>query len=336
MGLTTHQYIERRSGRVQSERLFGDRLVNFLYSEVRESAPAVFKAITSARGSSLLSFLNFDTLLGVRLHGARELIRSWGVDVSECLDDPADLDTPEKVFTRRIRYWQCRPLAPETQAVAAPADSRVILGSFRANAMLFIKTKFFDYHELIGEGRDRWLKAFAGGEYAVFRLTPEKYHWVHAPVTGRVVDHYEIPGRYHSCNPGAVLSLAEPYSKNKRVVTVIDTDAPGGTGLGLVAMVEVVALMIGEIEQRYSRERYDDPQPVTPGLFMAKGQPKSLFRPGSSTVVLLFQAGRMRFDDDLVANQGSPLALSRFSEGLGRPLVETELRVRERVGAAVH
>ena len=59
MSLTTHQYIDRHSRQVRTERLFADRLVNFLYSEVREKTPTVFKAITSARGSSLLGLLNF-------------------------------------------------------------------------------------------------------------------------------------------------------------------------------------------------------------------------------------------------------------------------------------
>jgi phosphatidylserine decarboxylase len=43
--------------------------------------------------------------------------------------------------------------------------------------------------------------------------------------------------------------MVRPYSKNKRVVTIIDTDVEGGTGIGLVAMIEVVALMIGDIVQ---------------------------------------------------------------------------------------
>jgi len=99
----------------------------------------------------------------------------------------------------------------------------------------------------------------------------------------------------HSCNPDAVISVATPYSKNKRVVTVIDTDVPGGTGVGLVAMIEVAALMVGQIVQCYSKEKYDDPVPIYQGLFMDKGMPKSLFRPGSSTDILVLQKGRMRF-----------------------------------------
>lgn len=335
MSLTTHQYIDRHSGQVCTERLFADRLVNFLYSEVREKTPSVFKAITSARGSSLLGLLNFEAMLGVRLRATADTVRSWGVDLSECLEDPATLDTPAKLFTRKIRYWETRPMDPDPAAVVSPADSRVLLGSFGPHSLLFIKEKFFAFHELLGDLKTRWLEAFKDGDYALCRLTPDKYHYVHAPVSGRVVDFYSIAGHYHSCNPGAVVSLVDPYSKNMRVVTIVDTDVPGGSGAGLVAVVEVVAMMVGEIAQRYSHEYYDDPQAMAPGLMLTRGNPKSLFKPGSSTVVLLFQPGRLSFDQDLIDNQTSSGAISRFSCGFGQPLVETEVRVREQIGRAV-
>ena len=334
MTTASHQYIDRHSGRVLTERLFADRWVNFLYSEVRENAPRVFNAITSRRGSELLGLLNFESMLGARLKKSRELIRSWGVDVSECLEDPATLNTPEKVFTRKIRYWETRPMDPAPGVVASPADSRVILGSFAEDSLLFIKTKFFDLSELVGGLKRRWQHAFEGGDWAVFRLTPEKYHYVHTPVSGRVVDHYQIEGHYHSCNPAAVINLVNPYSKNKRVVTVIDTDVPGGTGCGLVAVVEVVALMVGDIAQCYSQEKYLDPQAIMPGMYLERGAPKSVFKPGSSTVVLLFQPGRVSIDPDLLDNQRKSGIESRFSKGLGGPVIETELMVRDGIAMA--
>ena len=336
MATASHQYIDRHSGRVLTERLFADRWVNFLYSEVRENAPKVFNAITSRRGSNLLGLLNFEAMLGARLKKSRELIRSWGVDLSECLEDPSTLNTPEKVFTRKIRYWDTRPMDPARSMVVSPADSRVILGSFAENSLLFIKTKFFDLSELVGGLKKRWQHAFDGGDYAIFRLTPEKYHYVHTPVSGRVVDHYQIEGHYHSCNPAAVINLVNPYSKNKRVVTVIDTDVPGGNGCGLVAIVEVVALMVGDIAQCYSREKYDAPQTIMPGMFLERGVPKSVFKPGSSTVVLLFQSGRVSMEPDLLENQRKAGVESRFSKGLGGPVVETDLKVRDSIASAMH
>ena len=166
-------------------------------------------------------------------------------------------------------------------------------------------------------------------------MTPDKYHYNHAPVSGRVKEIYEINGRFHSCNPGAVVQAVTPFSKNRRVVTIIDTDVAGGTGMGLVAMVEIVALMIGRIRQCYSAHQYDAPQPVTPGLFIRAGCPKSLFRPGSSTTVLIFQKDRCRFSPDLMRNRHRRDVRSRFSHYFNHPLVETELHLRETIGEAL-
>lgn len=165
----------------------------------------------------------------------------------------------------------------------------------------------------------------------VCRLTPDKYHYNHTPVSGIVREFYENDGSYHSCNPGAVLSVASPYSKNKRILTIIDTDVPGGSGVGVVAMIEVVALMIGDIAQRYSDEGYQDPRDIQPGMFLGRGRPKSLFRPGSSTTVLLFQENRVEFAGDLLRNLYPSDVHSRYSFGFDRPLVETDVKVRSTI-----
>jgi phosphatidylserine decarboxylase len=323
-----HQYIERDSGEVHTEKLYGDRLIKLLYNEVRESAPLLFRLFTSARLSSILGFINFDAPLAGGFTGNRRFLAECGVDLNECLQPPEFFDTPRKVFERQIHYVTCRPMPDDPGAAVSPADSRVLIGSFRESSMLFLKEKFFEFEEFLGRDKKEWLRAFSGGDFAIFRLTPDKYHYNHMPVAGRVADFYEIAGGYHSCNPGAVVQVVTPYSKNKRVVTIIDTDVPGGTGVGLVAMIEVVAMMIGDIVQCYSAERYDDPLPVKAGMFLGKGAPKSLYRPGSSTDVLIFQEERVNFAEDLVGNMSSTKAGSRFSQGFGKPLVETDIKLR--------
>src|SRR4030095_1425433 len=197
----------------------------------------------------------------------------------------------------------------------------------------FSKGKFFDLEELLRPDKDRSLSAVVAGDYVISRLTPEKYHYNHTPVAGRVIDICESGGAYHSCHPEVVIALATPFSKNKRVVTIVDTDTDGGTGVRLVAMIEVVALMIGDIVQCYSETQYHDPRTIQRGMFLRKGCPKSLYRPGSSTTVLLFQENRVDFAPDLLRNLDRQDVWSRFTEGFGRSLVETDLKVRSTIGA---
>lgn len=320
-----HQFIDRESCAVREESLIGDRVVNLLYSTVLEKSPVLFRALTGSRASEVLARIYFDSPLDSL---CRQSPVGDSIDFSECVEPEHYYDSRRKVFERQIRYGECRPMSPVLNEVVSPADSRVITGSLAKASALFLKEKFFCFEELLGEDKQCWISAFESGDFAVFRLTPDKYHYNHTPVAGRVIDFYNVSGAYHSCNPGAVVKAVTPLSKNRRVVTVMDTDVPNGTGVGLVAMIEIVALMIGDIVQVYSEEGYEDPIPVSKGMFMKKGVPKSLYRPGSSTDVLLFQKNRIRFAEDLVRNQLRAGIHSRFSAGFGRPLVETELKVR--------
>jgi len=301
---------------------------------LNESAPYLFRLLTSARMSNLLATINYDWSFTRSLPFRRNFLRCLDIDFTECVDAPAQLDTARKVFERKIRYWAKRPMDNDPSAIVSPADARVLVGNFFCDSQLYLKGKFFDLKELLGLNRPQWFSVFAEGEYAIFRLTPDKYHYNHVPVDGVVVDYYEIQGDCHACNPNAVVAMVTPHSKNSRIVTVIDTDVPGGSGIGRVAMIEVVALMIGTISQCYSASRYDDPVQITCGMALNKGQPKSLYHPGSSTDVLLFEKGRINFCADLVRNMNDARAVSRFTAGFGKRMVETEVKVRSTIAHA--
>jgi phosphatidylserine decarboxylase len=330
--IAPHQYIERETSSVRTEQFCGDRWLNWAYRALWEDPAWLMTALTSRRTTQVLGFFNYDRPFAATQAAVAKFARALAVDLSECLDAPDRLNTPRRLFQRRLRYWQVRPMDGDPRAIVSPADARLLLGSFADDSSLFLKGKFFDHDELVGRDRSQWRRLFQQGDWAIFRLTPDKYHYNHSPVSGRVVDWYEISGRYHSCNPGPVVVAATPYSKNKRVVTIIDTEVPGGSRVGVVAMIEIVALMIGQIDQCYSAVAYDHPKPMQVGMMIEKGRPKSLYRPGSSTDVLLFEPGRVIFSEDLVRNRFRPGVQSRFSQGFGRPLVETDVRVRSTIG----
>jgi phosphatidylserine decarboxylase len=70
---------------------------------------------------------------------------------------------------------------------------------------------------------------------------------------------------------------------------------------------------------------------MAPGLFLHRGAPKSRYRPGGSTDVLLFEHGRVRMSSDLVCTQQRIDVVSRFSRAFRAPLAETEVRVRSTI-----
>ena len=331
-----HQYIDRETNDVTTEKLIADNLIRRLYSRAKENPSLLFKAATSKRMSALLGFLNYDLSLNGHHQKNGDRLKSMGLNLDECLDDPATLDTARKIFERKIRFWRCRPMPDSDDRIVSPADARMIVGSLDCHDSLFLKEKFFSFEELIGIDKPTWLETFSGGDFALFRLTPDKYHYNHVPVAGRVKDIYAVDGCCHSCNPGAVVSMVTPYSKNRRVVTIIDTDVVGGTRIGLVAMIEIVAMMIGDIVQCYSRHAYDDPIDVQPGLFLERGCPKSLYRPGSSVDVLIFQKDRVAFSVDILANMLRTDVSSRYTLHFQSPLVETDVKVRSEIGRRVN
>lgn len=331
--MTAHQYIERHTGSVVSENLKADPMLSFLYGPLREQAPHLFNLCIQPRMSAMLAWLQFDVpmLRTGNPAAIRSMAKQLGIDLTECADPPESFRSIRDLFERKIRYWDARPIPPYRTTVVSPADARIITGSLTETDMLFAKGRFFSLADLIGPPGKEWLPDFEKGDFAVFRLTLDKYHYNHVPVSGIVMAHYELDGTFHSCNPAAIVATATPFSRNRRVVTIIDTDVPRGSQVGKVAMIEIVALMIGRITQCYSRNRYDLPRNIAPGMFLEHGQPKSLYQPGSSTDILLFEPGRIRFDQDLVENRRRKDVNSRFSIGLGEPAVETDIRVRESI-----
>src|SRR5262245_43756424 len=129
MSWTRHQYVERDTGHIRTERLYQDRVIRWLYCDARERAPWVFRLLTSRRVTRWFGWLNYAAALGARLTGNRDFLRDLAIDWAECLDPPQQLDTMRKVFQRRIRYWQCRPMPDDPRAVVSTSDGRCLVGS---------------------------------------------------------------------------------------------------------------------------------------------------------------------------------------------------------------
>lgn len=324
-----HQYIKSSTGKVIDEKIYADSIITFLYSGERESESFFTKVFSGKKMNDLLGMLNFDIPFVSSLINNKKFLRDNGVDLSESVNPIEFYNTPRKIFERKIKYWDCRPMDESNDIIVSPADSKMFCGSLEHDNLLPVKEKFFSFKELLEN--ELYESIFINGDYTVFRLTPDKYHFNHVPVNGKVLDIYEIDGMYNSCNPNAVVKMITPYSKNRRVVTIIDTDVDGGSYIGKVAMIEVVALMIGAIVQSYSDEKYENMKEIEKGMFLKKGQVKSQYRPGSSTDILLFEKGKIEFNDEIVNNTNNKNIRSRYSLHFSRPVVETDVNVRSSI-----
>jgi len=138
-----------------------------------------------------------------------------------------------------------------------------------------------------------------GGAYATLYLSPRDYHRVHAPVAGTIVASRYLPGEFWPVNPTTVRNRDALFCVNERLVTVLDTPV-----FGRVAVVKVGATCVGRIRAAYDDRlthagqaagvrTYLPPRPVEKGAELGR------FEMGS-TVILLFEPGRVVWDDRLV------------------------------------
>ena len=322
-----HCYIERKNNSVVEERLFADRLIKKIYSENREKSSYILNQATKKWVTDLLGFIKYDIPLpAFRIN---KIIKELNVNLNECIDSPSAFKTVRDIFERKIDFKNFRYMDNDYRAIVSPCDAKVLIGSLSETSIFYIKNKFFCFEELLQN--KNYEKIFNGGDFAIFRLTPDEYHYNHMPVSGILEDIYQIDGPYHSCNPHVVKVIATPYSKNKRVITIINTDIENGSKIGKVAMIEIAAMMIGEIAQCYSEENYDNPVVPVKGVFLKKGQPKSLYRPGSSTTILLFENDKIDFCKDLITNSKRADIPSRYSLNLKDVKVETRVEVRSTI-----
>jgi phosphatidylserine decarboxylase len=165
-----------------------------------------------------------------------------------------------------------------------------------------VKGSQFTVSDLLGPGHEAEAAAFAGGALAVCRLCPADYHRFHYPADGRETAHWQVPGALHSVNPLAIELGLNVFAENRRQVTLLDLET-----YGCCAFVEVGAFGVAGIVQTHAR-----------GVF-AKMAEKGYFKFGGSTLVLVFRAGAVRFDEDLCRHSAAGMeVLVRSGETIGR------------------
>ena len=199
-------------------------------------------------------------------------------------------------FTRRIRP-ELRPVETSPDALIAPCDGFLSVYAIREGSVIPAKQSRYTVSELLGG--DEAAARFYGGTCLVFRLCVEHYHRYCYPDDGRVLRTGFIPGELHTVRPIA-LERMPVFVRNCRAYALLETGH-----LGLVAQIEVGAMLVGKIENHRAPERFE------------RGEEKGMFRYGGSTVILLVEPGRLEI---------SPRALA---------LADAEMEIPVRMGERI-
>lgn len=273
-------YFDRYRNQTCIEKVYGDKALRWTYGTVagRISLNAIVKRAA------------FSHWYGWRMDRSSTrqkiapFIKEYELDASEFVRDVDDFANFNEFFFRKLKP-ESRPIDADPASVVFPADGRhLCIPNLSSNEGLFVKGEMFDLASLLKD--DELTKQFAEGSLLLSRLCPVDYHRFHFPAAGIPGKTRLINGPLYSVNPIALCQNIHILAKNKRCVTVLETES-----LGRILVLEIGATCVGSICQTFSAG-----QPV------AKGSEKGYFRFGGSSTITIFEPGRIRFDDDLIQN----------------------------------
>ncbi|RYP51415.1 hypothetical protein DL769_010818 [Monosporascus sp. CRB-8-3] len=225
-------------------------------------------------------------------------VETYGINMADF--EPSDIDkyrTFAEFFTRAHAPGS-RPifaLDDDSKAVVV-ADSRVVVyESVAETKRLWIKGADFSITNLV---MDMQLGArFDGAAVASFRLSPQDYHRYHSPVSGTIKLFRSMPGDYYNVDPVAQRSDVDILTGNARDYVIIDTKE-----FGEVLFVAIGATDVGTVKFNDKWQK--------PGAEIRKGDELGLFQFGGSSIIVAFQKGRIKFDQDLLDRSRQKIQVS--------------------------
>ena len=293
------RFFNRYTASVETERVYGEKWLRWTY----ETGLGCFAV------GALLKRAVFSHWYGWRMDRPASaskvlpFIRDYALDKGEFARDPAEFKTFNEFFYRALKK-EARPIAQGEDVAVFAADGRhLAFPDVDAADGFYVKGARFTFAELFAD--EALALEFAGGAMVISRLCPVDYHRFHFPAAGTPAAPRLINGYLYSVSPIALRRNVRYLVQNKRALTLIE-----GTRFGRVAMFDVGATCVGTIKNTFGENR-----PVT------KGAEKGFFTFGGSCVITVFQKGRIRFEDDLVAQSAQH--------------IETYARMGDRLGVAL-
>lgn len=233
----------------------------------------------------------------------RPFIEKFRVDTSEFLEPVDSFQSFNDFFIRKLKP-NCRPISPGADVAILPADARyLVYENIATSDGFFVKGKKFSLETLL---QDQSLAhKYAQGSMVIARLAPVDYHRFHFPIDCVPEKPEQIPGKLFSVNPVALKKHANILAENKRVITPLQTK-----NFGTVLFIDVGATYVGTIHQTFT--------PLKP---YAKGDEKGYFSFGGSSLILLFEPGKIQLDPDLIkASQKRIEVLGQMGQSMGRAI----------------
>jgi phosphatidylserine decarboxylase len=235
----------------------------------------------------------------------RAFAKRYGVAMEEAEHDFFGYSTFGDFFSRRLKPG-LRPIELGERVVISPVDGMVSQAGYAIGGQcLQAKGISYSLDRLLGNSAAA--APFMDGPFATLYLAPRDYHRIHAPLSGQIEAYAYIPGEFWPVNPRSVRAKRALFCVNERLITFL------GTAAGRCAVVKVGATCVARIRASYGEMLTHSGKPGVVHRFprpieIQKGDELGAFEMGS-TVILLFEKGRVRWDSSLV--EGAPVAMGR-------------------------
>lgn len=229
----------------------------------------------------VIRFLRFDRLAVWYLRSG--LSRPYMARFAAKNSIPVSKEELQKFPTYRdffLRERAARPMDMAPDHLISPSDGWLSAYKIRPDSAFAIKGSLYRVKDLIED--EAVAQRYRGGDCLVFRLCASDYHHYCYIDGGRQGPNHYIEGQLHSVQPIACEHYPI-FTLNRRSWCILDTDH-----FGPVVQTEIGALIVGGIVNA----------PEGP---MARGREKGHFDLSGSTIVLLFEPGRIELRPELAS-----------------------------------
>ena len=183
-------------------------------------------------------------------------------------------------FTRRVKS-SARDFSSDKSDFISPCDGLLTAYNITKDLTFNVKNSRYNICSLLENSE--LAESYQNGTCLVFRLTPSHYHRYHYFDNGQKGENIKIHGILHTVQPIAIESLPV-YVQNSREYCILNTE-----NFGDVVFMEVGAMLVGRIVNYHQSHSFK------------RGDEKGKFEFGGSTIILLFQKGKLELNKKIIA-----------------------------------
>ncbi len=293
------EYIYRKTGEKLIEKVPGEKYLKFLYynpfGKLALNLVIKRKFLTWYYGKEMDKKSSVSKI--------KSLIESAGINMAESKKNIDEFNSFNEFFIRELKDG-AREIDMNENTLVSPADGKIFVYETLSEVnKFFLKGDEFTLQEFFKD--DFLAEKYKDGVFMIVRLAPVDYHRYHFPADGLINKSRLVEGYYYSVSPHAIKKNFRIYCENKREYSTLKTEK-----FGDIIISEIAATMVGGITQTY-----------TPDAFIKKGDEKGYFYFGGSTVIMIFEKGKVAVDKDLILNSQNG--------------IETKVYMGEKIGVSV-